>query len=135
MRFALVNNNKVERIDEVESQDEILDGHRFQAVIDLTDLDPQPQLGWLFKNGGLISDLASITPRQLRLALVLSGVDIANIDTAISMLPEPTQTMTRIEWEYAIDFERANPMVAALGAALGLTNEQIDAIWVLGATI
>ena len=135
MRFALVNNNKVERIDEVESQDEILDGHRFQAVIDLTGLDPQPQLGWLFIKGALISDLASITPRQLRLALVLSGVDIANIDAAISVLPEPTQTLTRIEWEYAIDFERSNPMVAALGAALGLTNEQIDAIWVLGATL
>jgi len=135
MKFALVNNNKVERIDEVDSEDDIRDANRFQAVISLDGVDPEPQLGWLFVNGGLISPLPSITPRQLRLALVLAGVDLANIDLAIDSLPEPEKTLTKIEWEYAIDFERANPMVAALGAALGLTVGQIDAIWEMGAKI
>lgn len=135
MKFALINNNKVERIDEVESEDDIKDGNQFQSVISLDGLDPEPQLGWLFVGGVLISPLPSITPRQLRLALVFAGVDLANIDAVIDTLPEPTKTMTKIEWEYAIDFERSNVMVAALGAALGLTNAQIDAIWELGAKI
>ena len=135
MKFALVNNNKVERIDEVESLDQILDGHQFQAVIQIDGLDPEPTLGWLFINGALGSPLPSITPRQLRLALLLSGVDLASIDAVIDTLEEPVRSMTRIEWEYAIDFDRNAPMVTALGGALGLTNAQIDAVWQLGKTL
>lgn len=135
MLFAFVNENKVIKIEDRESYESILDAHQYQAVINIDGVDPVPKVGWLFVDGALISDLKSITPRQLRLALMFAGVDLANIYAAIDMLPEPDRTYTKIEWEYAIDFERANPMVNGLGMALGLTNEQIDAIWILGATI
>lgn len=41
----------------------------------------------------------------------------------------------KIWWEFATVFERNHPMVVAMGAALGQTDAQIDALFILGATL
>jgi hypothetical protein len=73
----------------------------------------------------------SVTMRQARLALLGAG-KLAAVDTAIAALSEPTRTAAQIEWEYSNEVQRHNGIVSQLGPALGLTDAQIDALF-LGA--
>ena len=73
----------------------------------------------------------AVTMRQARLALLGAG-KLAAVDTAIAALSEPTRTAAQIEWEYSNEVQRHNGIVSQLGPALGLTDAQIDALF-LGA--
>ena len=77
----------------------------------------------------------NVTPRQIRQALVLSGVSMEIIDAAIDSLPEPHKILARIEWEYSTAFIRANPLVAQIGQVLGWSSEQIDELWKLAGSL
>ena len=77
---------------------------------------------------------AEVTMRQARLALLGAGV-LADVDAAISAMPEPTKSAARIEWEYSGAVQRHNGFVAALGPALGLTEAQIDALFIAAAKL
>jgi hypothetical protein len=76
-----------------------------------------------------IEPIASVSPRQIRLALVSSGIPLDTIESFINSLEEPTKTMARIAWEYSTAFERYNELVEQLGAAMGLTSTQLDDLW------
>lgn len=79
----------------------------------------------------------AITARQLRLALLGLGLTGAQVEAQIAAMPgTPAQReAAMIEWEYATTYQRDHPLVALLGAALGLTTAQIDAAWKEAATI
>ena len=79
----------------------------------------------------------AITARQLRLALLGLGLTGAQVEAQIAAMPgTPAQReAAMIEWEYATTYQRDHPLVVALGAALGLTEAQIDAAWMEAATI
>lgn len=77
---------------------------------------------------------ASITMRQARLALLGAGV-LATVDQAIAGMPGIEGEAARIEWEYAQEVRRDSPLIAALGPAIGLTTEQIDALFIAGAAL
>ena len=77
---------------------------------------------------------ASITMRQARLALLAAGL-LGNIDTAIASLPSPQKERAQIEWQYSNDVLRHNGFVASLAPALGLTDAQIDALFLSGAAL
>ena len=70
-----------------------------------------------------------ITMRQARLALLEHGL-LANVQTAINSLPEPDKTKAQIEWEYSNALQRDNPFVSVLGAALGLSSQDIDNLFI-----
>ena len=70
-----------------------------------------------------------ITMRQARLALLDIGL-LSNVTTAINSLPEPDKTKAQIEWEYSNALQRDNPFVAVLGAALGLSSQDIDNLFI-----
>jgi hypothetical protein len=70
------------------------------------------------------------TMRQARLALSQQGL-LATVQSNIEALPEESQ----IEWEYAAVVERNSPLVASLGAALGLTETQLDDLFKLAITL
>lgn len=77
-----------------------------------------------------------LTARQLRLGLVLNGISLSSVEAAIDAIEDPTdREVARIEWEYAATFERSHPLVNQIGAALGLTPEQIDAMWAEAAAL
>jgi hypothetical protein len=76
----------------------------------------------------------SVTMRQARLALLGAG-KLADVDTAIAALSEPTRTAAQIEWEYSNEVQRSNGIVSQLGPALGLTEAQIDALFVVAAAL
>jgi len=77
---------------------------------------------------------AAVTMRQARIALYGAGL-LSSVDAAIDALPEPTKTLARIEWEYSNELQRGNALVAALTPALGLTDAQVDALFVQAATL
>lgn len=82
-----------------------------------------------------VAVIPDVTPRQMRQALILSGVALSNIDSAIANLPEPTKSLALVEWEYSIAFERHRPLVSQVAAILGWNDSQLDALWKLAATL
>lgn len=80
--------------------------------------------------------LPTLTSRQLRLGLVANGISLPSVEAAIDAIEDPTdREVARIEWEYATTFERSHPLIEQVGAALGLTPEQIDDMWTEAATL
>jgi len=80
--------------------------------------------------------LRPLTARQLRLGLVTKGISLSSVEAAIDAIDDQTdREVARIEWEYATTFERSHPLVNQIGAALGLTPEQIDAMWTEAAAL
>ena len=77
---------------------------------------------------------SEITMRQARLALLGAG-KLAAVGAAIAAMPEPQKSAANIEWEYSNTVQRHNGFVAALGPALGLTADQIDALFVAGSAL
>lgn len=66
-----------------------------------------------------------ITKRQLRLWLVRNGVELANVEAALSAMPEPERTEALIEWNDASVYSLANPLVVRIGAVVGLTDPEM----------
>ena len=75
--------------------------------------------------------MPTITRRQLRLALLRLGMTGAQVDAQIATMPgTPVEREAAlIEWQDATTYYRDHPLVVALGAALGLTEAQIDNAW------
>lgn len=73
-----------------------------------------------------------VTMRQARQALMGAGL-LGNVQAAINSLSEPEKTKAQIEWDYSNTLQRDNSFVAVLGAALGLTREDIDNLFIEGA--
>jgi len=76
----------------------------------------------------------SVTMRQARLALEGVG-KLDDVDAAIAALSLPTRKLAQIEWEYSNEVQRSNGIVSQLGPALGLTEAQIDALFVAAAAL
>lgn len=76
----------------------------------------------------------SITMRQARRALLAAGL-LDDVAAAIAALPSPAKEAAQIDWEYSNTVERHNGLVASLGPGLGLSEEQIDALFVAGAAL
>lgn len=70
-----------------------------------------------------------ITIRQAKLALLDAGL-LDTVNTAISKASRNVQ----IEWEYAKDVERTWPTLLEVQTSLGLTDKQIDDLFVLAST-
>lgn len=77
---------------------------------------------------------ASITMRQARLVLLEAG-HLASVQAAINSLSSPAKERAQIEWDYSNEVQRHNGFVATLGPALGLNDEQIDALFIAGAAL
>jgi len=78
--------------------------------------------------------LMVVTMRQARLALLQQGL-LASIQPAIDALDEPHRSAANIEWEYSQTVERTRPFVLTLGEALELTDDDLDALFTLAATL
>jgi len=131
MKIAFVNDNKIIKIEDHNDFSTIIDSHLFQTAIDITELVPQPEVGWLWDGKFLFKNIPSVTPRQIRQALVLTGISIETIETTLASLPEPAKSLATIEWEYSTLFIRNNNFVKQLGPMLGFTNDQLDQLWLL----
>jgi len=74
--------------------------------------------------------MSPLTARQLRLGLIGGGFSLSQVAEAIDAIPDPQQkAVAEIEWQYAAQFERLHPLIEQVSGALGLSQEQIDAMW------
>jgi len=78
----------------------------------------------------------SVSMAQARKALVLGGVSMASVASAIAAVPDATQReLAQIDWEYSTTVRRVSPLVKSLGPSLGLTDAQIDALFVAASSL
>lgn len=80
-------------------------------------------------------NIPDVTPRQMRQALILSGMSLASIDAAIAALPAPMNSLAQVEWEYSISFQRNRPLVLQMASVFGWSSAQLDALWALAASL
>lgn len=71
---------------------------------------------------------------QFRAAVTLAGKKEA-VDSAIALLPEPAKTVASQKWEYGNTVRRNHPLTIQLGAAVGLTPNQIDDVFIMAASL
>lgn len=72
----------------------------------------------------------SVTMRQTRLALL--GAGLLDAVTAAITAAGPA---AKIEWEYAGDVQRSAGLVPAMAAALGMSDAQLDALFIAAAAL
>lgn len=77
---------------------------------------------------------SSITNRQCKLALLSINKYQAVIDF-IDTLTEPQKTQAKIEWDFANDIERDNPLFNIVAAGIGLTSSEVDDLFALAKTL
>jgi len=75
-----------------------------------------------------------VSMRQARLALLGAGL-LSTVSTAIAALPSPQKETAQIEWEYAVEVQRSSGLVPAMALALGMTDAQIDNLFVVASTL
>lgn len=71
-----------------------------------------------------------VTMRQARTALSRSGL-LTTVNAAVAAADEET----RIAWEFSTEVQRDFPLVQTLAAALSLSEQQLDDLFTLAATL
>lgn len=71
-----------------------------------------------------------ITIRQAKLALLAAGL-LDEVDAAVAGSDRATQ----IEWEYATEVHRSWPTLTAVQAVAGLTDAQVDGLFIAAAAL
>lgn len=95
------------------------------AALELQVAALEAQLNPIDANG-----FAVLSAVQVRLALLSAGITFAHVDAVIDSMPAGVERDTaRTYWEYSVELHRDNPMIAQFASALGLTGEQVDAMW------
>lgn len=97
---------------------DVVTGDVYEQVIPSAEPDPEPT------PEELRAFMPIITARQLRLVL------LPQLDEVESLIASSNDRALQVEWEYATTFERLHPAIVSIGAALGLTPEQIDELWI-----
>lgn len=69
-----------------------------------------------------------VSMRQARLALLSAGL-LGSVESVIDGLESPQKEAARIEWEYAQEVRRTDPLVLLLAPALNLSEEAIDGLF------
>lgn len=83
-----------------------------------------------------LSAMPALTRRQFRLALVLNGYNLADIETLINSIEDPMQRqITMIEWQDATTFHRTNASLIVMAGLMGLDAETVDQLWLQASTL
>lgn len=76
-----------------------------------------------------------VTMRQAKLALLQVGM-LDAVDAAIASISDDAERKkAQIEWEYAQEVERGWPTLETLTAAMGMTEAQVDDLFVLAGSL
>lgn len=78
----------------------------------------------------------SCTPRQLRIALIRSGISLASVENELNNIQDPVEKEIAIaEWEYALDIQKDHPLLIMMAQKLNITEQQINNIFTLAVTL
>lgn len=74
--------------------------------------------------------LKPLTRRQFRLALVMNGFALADIEALINQIEDDMQRqIIQIEWQDATTFERQSQNLQIMAELMQLDTAQIDGLW------
>lgn len=76
----------------------------------------------------------SVTMRQARIALSRAGL-IPAVEQALTTMEGRAGEEARIEWDYSSQVFRYKPFVIGLGTSIGLTEDQIDELFITAVSI
>lgn len=76
----------------------------------------------------------SVTMRQCHIALPDAGL-LDAVKSSIATMPGTDGERARIDWEYAQEVRRDWPLIDGLGSQLGMTDQQIDDLFVAAAAV
>lgn len=108
-------------------------------TVDITGLNPMPDVGWLFINGQLQPPDPTkpvppqeVTRFQARAALYQAGL----LDQVEASIAAPdTDMMLKLAWQDAQTFKRNSQFVSGMALKLGLSEQQIDSLFVAASQI
>ncbi len=101
------------------------DGHAIPTAAEVTAKmldDPAPKVP------------VSVTMRQARMALLNAGL-LNAVNAAIAAIPGASGDAARIEWEFSSEVQRNRPLLSGLAQALGLSEAQIDQLFITAAML
>lgn len=76
-----------------------------------------------------------LTRKQAKQALILSGL-YSGVQLAIDSIPDQTQKLlVQVAWDDSETFQRDDQTLLMLADALGLDSEQLDELFIFGATL
>lgn len=76
----------------------------------------------------------TVSMRQCRIALLDAGL-LDAVQNSIATMPGVEGERARIDWEYAQEVRRDWPLIAYMAGDLGLSDEQVDGLFVAAAAI
>lgn len=76
----------------------------------------------------------TVSMGQARIALHRAGL-LTQVDTAIASLPDQLRVEAELAWQYSNEVERHNGLVSMLAPALGLSEEQLDQLFITAASV
>lgn len=98
----------------------------------------RPAFGYLLEDGAWVPGPPvvpqNVTMRQARITLLRAGL-LDKVTAAIAALPSPSGDEARITWEFASEIQRDGPLIGQLAPGLGLTEKQIDALFIEADTL
>ena len=105
------------------------DGLGFRAVSSAADCTAEETFSaTLPVLGSASTDVVVVTMRQARLALLAAG-KLDAVAAAIAALPLPQSAAAQIEWDFASEVRKDSPLIATLAPAIGLSNEDLTALF------
>jgi len=122
--------------EEVTNPEDMLEGVVYKFVGDRYVPLSEPELAqrdadaqaWLIEK----AKVNSVTPYQARVALLQADL----LSTVEALMANPnTPQAAKIAWEYATVFQRDSAFIATLGPALGLSEQDIDALFISASQI
>jgi hypothetical protein len=130
MRYLILENNIV--VNAINATQEFIDGGNLVAI----QSDTEGDIGDTYENGGFIKPepvkvFEPVKPAYMRMALRQAGI----LNTINSILSQDGYENARDAFEYTLIFLRDDAMVNQVGIALGLTESQIDDIFINGANL
>lgn len=128
--YMRLHNGEVELAGTV-ANEWMIDNGYFPYDGDIPEIDPEKQK--LVYEEGILKAIPKpkekidkITLRQTKLILNQMGL-LSGVESYINSIEdEKLKATAKIEWEYANDVERTNPLIATLQAGLNLSDEQVD---------
>ena len=78
--------------------------------------------------------VAAVSKAQAKLALLESGL-LDTVETALASMEGEQGQRARIEWNDRTEFHRDHEFIGLLAASIGLSDEQIDALFTRAAQL
>lgn len=121
MRYAVLENNEVVNV--INANTEFIAEYQMNAI-----QSDSADIGDLYQDGQFIKpevpqviEFVPIKPMYFRLGLLQFGL--------LEMVEQSLTGSAKIAFEYALQFERNDPMILEMAQAFGITDPQLDALF------